>query len=347
MASRKPKVLVVCPGRGTYNKEELGYLTRHHSDQAAWINSIDTQRKQLGQTPLLQLDSEPRYHLKNHTRGDNASALIYACAYLDFMAINSDKFDVCAVTGNSMGWYIALACAGALNNDAAFNVVNTMGTLMHQQMIGGQIIYPFVDPQWQPIPDQKAWILRQMALASEQSGHPLYVSIELGGMLVIAGHDLALQQLSTQLPKVQDRFPMALYQHAAFHTPLQAPVANMGRQQLPVRLFESPTLPLIDGRGHTWFPNSTDHNALWDYTLGQQVCQTYDFTLAIQHAVKEFAPDKIIITGPGNSLGGAVAQALVAIQWYGLTSKKDFVDRQKTDPILFAMGNADQRAIVV
>ena len=106
-------------------------------------------------------------------------------------------------------------------------------------------------------------------------------------------------------------------------------------------------MPLVDGRGHTWFPNSTSLNALWDYTLGHQVCETYDFTRAIQNAVKEFAPDKIIITGPGNSLGGAVAQALIDIQWYGLTSKQDFIDRQKTDPVVFAMGNDEQRALVV
>jgi [acyl-carrier-protein] S-malonyltransferase len=40
--------------------------------------------------------------------GDNASLLIYACALADFAAIDRDRFEVVAVTGNSMGWYLAL-----------------------------------------------------------------------------------------------------------------------------------------------------------------------------------------------------------------------------------------------
>jgi len=347
MTGTKPKVLVVCPGRGTYNKEELGYLSRYHSGQSEWIDSVDQKRTEQKQTTLRDLDNAARYHLKNHTRGDNASALIYACALLDYKAIDRTQYDICAITGNSMGWYIALACAGALDNDGAFDVINTMGTLMHQEMIGGQIIYPFVDGNWHQIPGRKEWIHAQMAKSAVETGHELYVSIELGGMLVLAGHEIALQHLSTLLPVQQDRFPMALFQHAAFHTPLQAPVAQLGRQRLPSALFHMPHTPLIDGRGNTWFPNSADPNALWDYTLDQQVCETYDFTRSIQHAVKEFAPDKIIITGPGNSLGGAVAQALVDINWYGLASKQDFIDRQKIDPIVLAMGNDEQRALVI
>ncbi len=347
MTSKKLKALVICPGRGTYNKEELGYLTRHHSNQNAWIGAADSVRLGLNQPTLTELDQAERYHLKNHSRGDNASALIYACAFLDYQAIDTEKFDICAVTGNSMGWYIALACAGALDDANALKVINTMGTLMHQEGPGGQIIYPFIDENWLPIPGKKAWILSQMALASQQSGQTLYVSIELGGMLVIAGHERGLAQLKTLLPVVQDRFPMALYQHAAFHTPMQAPIAAKGRSQLPASLFQPPQKPLLDGRGHTWFPQSTDIHSLWDYTLGHQVCESYDFTAAIQHAVKEFAPDRIIITGPGNSLGGAVAQALIDIQWYGIKNKQDFIEKQTSDPIILAMGNPNQRSLVV
>ena len=36
--------LVVCPGRGTYNKNDLGYLARHHGDKAGLIGAIDAAR---------------------------------------------------------------------------------------------------------------------------------------------------------------------------------------------------------------------------------------------------------------------------------------------------------------
>ena len=72
---------------------------------------------------------------------------------------------------------------------------------------------------------------------------------------------------------------------------------------------------------------------------------TYDFTRAVQVAVKEYAPERIILLGPGDTLGGAIAQALIAIHWRGLTSKQDFQDAQATDPILLSMGREDQRTL--
>ncbi len=96
---------------------------------------------------------------------------------------------------------------------------------------------------------------------------------------------------------------MRLANHAAFHTPLMAPIAAQGRAALPVDLFSDPKLPLIDGRGGIWWPGACDRDALRGYTLGHQVIETYDFTMAIAIAAREFAPDLFIITGPGTTLG--------------------------------------------
>jgi hypothetical protein len=103
---------------------------------------------------------------------------------------------------------------------------------------------------------------------------------------------------------------------------------------------------MIDGRGQIWWPHASDLNALWDYTFGHQVTQTYDFTRAVTVAAREFAPDLFIIVGPGTTLGGAVAQSLISANWQGLGSKTDFQTRQKADPILISMGREDQRAHV-
>ena len=56
-----------------------------------------------------------------------------------------DRYDVVAVTGNSMGWYLALACSGVLDFDAGARLVNNMGGLMHEQGAGGQIVWSVVD----------------------------------------------------------------------------------------------------------------------------------------------------------------------------------------------------------
>ena len=137
---------------------------------------------------------------------------------------------------------------------------------------------------------------------------------------------------------------MRLQNHAGFHTSRQEPVSKLGLQKLPQALFQQPQLPLIDGRGGLWFPHMSDLQALHTYTLGHQVTQTYDFTAAVRTAAHELMPDVFIILGPGTTLGGASAQALIRSNWRGLASKSDVlgsVDQLR----LLSFGLEDQRAL--
>jgi [acyl-carrier-protein] S-malonyltransferase len=337
--------VVVCPGRGTYTRTELGYLSRHFGD-GPLLARFDARRTTLGQQTLTALDTAQTYSVARHSRGDNASALIYAATLGDFLAIDRERIDVAAVTGNSMGWYSALACAGAVTPEGGFEVVNSMGTLMQERLIGGQVIYPFMGEDWIPDPGRKADLLATVAGIGARPGHVLTRSIELGGMLVLAGNDEGLKAFEAAVPPLQGRFPMRLANHAAFHSALQAPVAAEGRARLSRALFGQPTLPLIDGRGAIWWPGATDPAALWDYTLGAQVTEPYDFTHAIRIAAREFAPDLFIVTGPGTTLGGAVAQSLILANWRSMGGKTDFQTQQQTAPVLASMGMEDQRATV-
>ena len=294
--------VVICPGRGTYGKAELGTLARHFKNRAL-LADFDARRSASGQETLTALDGAATYSVAKHTRGDNASALIYAATIADFAALQN--IEILAVTGNSMGWYSALACAGALSAQDGFEVVNTMGSLMQQHLIGGQLIHPFMDDTWQNNPAQKTALLALMTEINTRPDHILALSIDLGGMLVLAGNDAGLTAFEAAVPQAQARFPMRLANHAAFHTALQAPVAALGRAALPAGLFGQPKYPLIDGRGAIWWPHATDTAALWAYTLGHQVTEPYDFTHAITVTAREFAPDLFIITGPGTTLGGA------------------------------------------
>lgn len=336
--------VVICPGRGTYNASELGYLGQNFTD-AQLLDAFDAQRIALGQTTLRDLDGAARFSASTHTRGDNASGLIYAATYGDFSAIDRDAIEVVAVTGNSMGWYSALACGGAVSPEAGFQICNTMGSFMQEAMIGGQLIYPWVDNAWTP-----QWALRDTLLGvmtdiDARADHVLTLSIDLGGMLVLAGNDAGLTAFEQAVDPVQDRFPMRLRNHAGFHSHLQAPVAERGRAALHASLFDQPDLPMIDGRGHIWWPGGCDLEALWDYTLGHQVVESYDFSRAITTAAREFAPDLFIITGPGSTLGGAVAQSLILADWRGMKDKDRFKARQSESPMLVSMGMETQRKL--
>ncbi|NUB45799.1 ACP S-malonyltransferase [Fertoebacter nigrum] len=337
------RAVVICPGRGTYTKTELGSLARLHPDKAALFAGFDRQRAALGQETLAALDMAASYSVARHTRGDNASALIYAATLADFQSLRDVQ--VVAVTGNSMGWYSALACGGALTADDGFRVVNTMGTLMQQALIGGQVVQPFMGDDWAPTVSRRDALLALVADIGKRPGRVLGLSINLGGMLVLAGNAEGLADFEAAVPP-EGRFPMRLANHAAFHTALQAPVAEKGRAALPPALFRQPDLPLIDGRGAIWWPHASDTHALRDYTLGHQVTEPYDFTRAIIVAARDFAPDLFIVTGPGTTLGGAVAQSLILGQWRGMQGKADFQTVQAAQPILVAMGRDDQRGLV-
>lgn len=337
--------VLICPGRGTYNKAELGYLSRFHGDKADLLAGFDAQRVDRGQETVTALDGADRFSMAKFSRGDVASPLIYASALADAQSLAED-IEVVAVTGNSMGWYIALAAAGALSDQAGFEVVNTMGGLMQSQLIGGQLVYPCQSEDWQLDLVAKADLLSKVDEINQRAEHDLSLSIDLGGMLVLAGNEAGLSAFEKTVPVLQERFPMRLPNHAAFHTKLQEPVAAEGRARLSADLFRQPVKPMIDGRGQIWWPGANTVEALWSYTLGTQVVEPYDFTRAVQVAAREFAPDLFIITGPGTTLGGAVAQSLVQINWCGLSGKADFKARQADNPVVISMGDAEQRKVV-
>jgi [acyl-carrier-protein] S-malonyltransferase len=340
----KKRIVVVCPGRGTYTKETLGYLRQNGSHVHKFLKDIDQRRKNLGEPTITELDEALTFQPPLHTRGEHASSLIYACAYADFMAINREKYEIVAITGNSMGWYLACAFGGALDWASGFEVINTMGSMMKAEIVGGQVIYPVCDENWIRSPKQVAVVEEAIARSRQREGAEVHVSIYLGGYVVLGANKAGVAALLKELPQIEN-YPFQLINHAAFHTPLLRDTAARAFQTLSQDLFVKPEVPLIDGRGCIWQPYSTDVEDLYNYTLGHQVVEPYDFTRAITVALREFAPDHVVLLGPGSSLGGSVGQILIENDWLGLKNKSQFTARQAAEPIVLAMGRADQRRL--
>ena len=345
MAERQA-ALVISPGRGTYGKAELGYLKRHHGDKGALIEGFDRVRAGRGRPTVSELDGAERFSPALHTRGDIASPLIFACSFADFLAIDAKRFDVAAVTGNSMGWYTTLAVAGAVGAEQGFEIVDAMGENSQAGEPGGQVLLTVVDEEWREVPGLRGELLGLAQAIDSRPECALHVSIELGGMIVFAGNEAGLAALLAEAPPTPAREPLRLVNHGPFHTPLMTGSSERALSQLPSDWFGSPEVPMIDGRGHIWRPFASERGALHRYTFDTQILETYGFTRAVQVAVKEYAPDRIILLGPGDTLGGAIAQALIAIQWRGLRSKRDFQEMQGANPYLISMGREDQRALV-
>ncbi|WP_395619891.1 ACP S-malonyltransferase [Sphingorhabdus sp.] len=339
----KKRALVICPGRGTYNATELGYLKTHHAARQDIIAAVDAVRTAKGQTTVSQLDAADKYAPSVHMTGDNASALIYACAMSDFAAIDREQYDIVAVTGNSMGWYLALACAGIVDLAGGARLVNNMGGVMHQHGAGGQIVWSICDENWNVQKDKLLFINNLIIESSIISEVSIHVSIRLGGMIVFAADEAGLKWLMERLPK-DDRFPLRLMHHAAFHSPLLNHVVPIARAGNPLSDFGAGEIPAIDGQGRIWSPRAFSREAIYDYTLGAQLTESYDFTRAVQVAAAEFAPDTVIVLGPGTTLGAPTVQALIASGWRGLSGKADFQARQQEELMLISMGISEQRA---
>ena len=171
----------------------------------------------------------------------------------------------------------------------------------------------------------------------------VFRSIDLGGMLLVAGSDMALDKLLATLPPLPGRAPLRLAGHGPFHTPLMRESSRRALAQLPAEWFGPPRIPLIDGEGRVWRAKTATPAAMHRYTFTTQILEPYDFTRSLSVGIKEFAPDKIVLLGPGDTMGGAIGQVLVSARWLGIADKADFAARQDADPFLIAMGREDQR----
>lgn len=341
----KKRAVVICPGRGSYTRETLGFLNKMRPDIAEFMDDIDQRRKAWGEPTIAELDGMEAFKSQIHTKGEHASPLIYACSFADFASLDREKLDIVAITGNSMGWYTTLALGGALDAAGSFQVIQTMGSMMKENIVGGQVIYPIVNEQWQKDIEMENAVLTLVESLNGRDGHEVYLSIRLGGYAVIGGNKSGLNALMKELPLIEN-YPMLLVNHAAFHTPMLRETSEKAFQLIGSELFMPPEIPLVDGRGVIWKPWSTKTDELYQYTLGHQVYAPYDFTHAVMVAVKEFAPDQIILLGPGNSLGGSVAQILIEMDWHGMKTKDQFTEKQKANPLLISMGRPEQRALV-
>lgn len=318
------RVVVVCPGRGSYSKETLGSLANRSAAASAWLDACDAWRASNGRPTVRELDAAAAFSGRLHVAGENASLLTFAGSVADFAEL-SDRFEVVGVCGNSMGWYTALAVAGALPPEDAVRLVDTMGVWQEGNVIGGQVMTPLTGPDWAADPARRAAI--EAALAQVQAeGHVAEWSIDLGSFAVLGADAGGLKRLMEILPQEvrgERRFPAVLPLHSAFHTSLLAGTSARAQHELSDLRFQAPRVPLFDGRGAQFAPRWADPAALADYTLGHQVVRAYDFVAGVQAALAHTGAEGLVLLGPGNALGGPASAALLGAGWRGARRRED------------------------
>ncbi|HSM38800.1 MAG TPA: hypothetical protein VK838_05650 [Candidatus Limnocylindrales bacterium] len=344
MNDRMSRAALVCPGRGAYTSASLGSLPADH----ALVQRAEELRSDYDLEPLLSLDGADRFDPSRHLRPANASPLILLATLLDVETAWRDH-RVVAVAGNSLGWYSALAVAGALPFDDAFRLVQELGLLQElappgaQVQSGGQLIYPLTDADWRPSADLATVVADLLEdAAGWGDGHGrLYPSVDLGGYAVLAGAEAGIATALKRLPPLSvgaRLYPLRLAQHGPYHTPLVAHVAEAARATLADLRWSAPQVTVIDGRGQRWTPWSTDPRDLREYTLGEQLVTPYRFAGGIRVILREYAPDLLVLPGPGNTLGGICGQIAVDEGYHAIRARADFDAAQASGrPLVLSM----------
>lgn len=312
------RALILCPGRGSYAEKTLRSLPERHP----FVERAEALRREYGLPSLVELDRAAKFDAKTHLAPIHASPLIWLVSMIDCEAA-SRVHEIAAVAGNSMGWYTALAVAGALDFDDGFRLMQELALLQQEQGGGGQILFPQIDEQWRRDPALVAALADTLASSNGEA----FPSIRLGGQAVLAGSEAGIAHLLRVLPKVklgQNVYPFRLVGHGPYHTPLVQPVAEKARARLAHLAFRKPRVTLIDGSGRRHSPHSASPEGLRDYTFGAQITTPYDVTLSVRVGMREYAPERIVLPGPGNPLGSICGQILIEEGWRGLRSRADF-----------------------
>jgi malonyl CoA-acyl carrier protein transacylase len=306
---------------------------------------METVRAERGMPLLREIDGNDRFSARLHLAGEHASLVTAACSWVDYERLDHEKVEVVAVAGNSMGWYTALGIAGSLDVRSMALLIDTMGGYQQGHVVGAQLVHPLTGLDWRPDPDRAAIVQTVVDQIPD-----LYWSIHLGGQAVLAGTTVAIETAMERLPKETRgavTFPLRLPLHSAFHTPLLHGTSGTARTELAHLSFQAPQTPLVDGTGKSWRPLFADPGGIRTWTLGDQVVAPFDFTTMVQAVLGEYAPDVVILPGPGEGLGGAIAQVMIGMGWRGMKNREDFMTLQRTGQgPLISMCRPDQAARV-
>ncbi len=238
-----------------------------------------------------------------------------------------------AVLGVSIGWYAALAVAGVLDVEDALRLAQRFVDAEGRIDGTGQLVYPIVDQEWRDAPAQRA------AIGAAERSRDVHRAVELGGFVRLAGETDAVSDAARALPPFaggRRRYPLLAAASGARHTPLAAPIVSALRgREVEWRM---PEVTLIDGRGRRHTPWSADPAALAAYSLEQLPVETDRFGLALRVALREYAPDVLLLPGARGGLAAACGQVVVAEGYAGLRTRKAFEARQRSHaPLVLSM----------
>lgn len=243
--------------------------------------------------------------------------------------------DVVAALASGAGWYAALAGAGVLAADDAEQLLGAVGEACRAIPATGQVVFPQSDAAWRPDPRLAAALEGGLALGDGQISR----AVDLGPYAILTGTPAGIELLTSALPAIsvgERRYPLVLPPRPALHTPLAGDAAEQVRRTATRLDWHMPELTMVDGRGIRHTPWSASPAALREATL-DQLLDTERFGTALRLALREYAPDLIVVCGRSAILPTVCGQLVVAEGYRGIRSRRAFVEAQRRRPLVLSM----------
>lgn len=206
-------------------------------------------------TPLSQLCFAGPVERLNATDASQPAIFVssFACwkALLAKWSFGNGEADVAATAGLSLGEYTALTLAGAIEFEAALELVLLRGRAMQdaaETSAGGMVALIGADEaQAQAVCDQ-----------ARQSDALVCANFNAPGQIVLSGHKVACDRAAAVAQTMGIR-ATPLVVAGAFHSPLMQPAADRLREALagtPIRTPRCPVISNVTAQAHLADPES-------------------------------------------------------------------------------------------
>ncbi|PXV96231.1 [acyl-carrier-protein] S-malonyltransferase [Lachnotalea glycerini] len=278
------KIAFVFPGQGT---QYFG-MGKDFYDNSSEARKIFDIASKLGNIDMEQLCFEENDKL-NITKYTQIAMLTVCCAILKEIESLSIKPLVCA--GLSLGEYSALVCAGILNFEDAFKIVQKRGIFMQEAVPTGGAMAAIIGFDTQQIEN----------ICEEAKGIVQIANYNCPGQIVISGVEEAIEEASHALTAAGAKRVIKLNVSGPFHSKLLCQAGKKLREVLVKAEFKDITIPYVSNVTADYV---TDKKCIVDL-LEKQVFSSVKWQQSIEKML-ESGVDTFVEIGPGKTLSGFI-----------------------------------------
>ena len=169
--AEKQAALVICPGRGTYGKAELGYLKRFHADKAELIAAVRPAPRRARPADHLRarrrraLQPRPAHARRHRLAADLHRLLCRFPRHRPRRASTSPRSPAIRWAGTRRSPAPARSSA-----EHGFGIVDAMGENSQAGEPGGQVLLTLVDEDWREVPGLREALLGLVAAIDARPG---------------------------------------------------------------------------------------------------------------------------------------------------------------------------------